>query len=269
MQFSQVRNRLAFTLVELIVVMSIIAILMSLLLGGVNAAREATRRTECSNHLRQQTLALHNFHIVANRFPLGNDVEAQTFASWMAAILPYVEQPSVAQRFNRRRRWDDPVNIDAAQSLIPTYRCPSSIIDFDGDTDYAGIIGSALAGEPAIHGFNLNNGVLIESSVVRRNPVSIPEIFDGSSYTICIAECVDRLEDQYGLWADGRNCISHDNGGINIDNSDEIYSRHPGGAFVALADGAVRFLSQSIDERIIGGLCSREGREDVSVGFLD
>ncbi len=76
-----------------------------------------------------------------------------------------------------------------------------------------------------------------------------------------------RLPEQFGQWSDGQNCISHDNGGINVDNSGEIFSFHPGGANVGIADGAVRFLSQSVALEVLGGLCSRRGQEDVSSAF--
>lgn len=258
-----------FTLVELIVVISIIAVMMSLLLSGVSAAREASRRAQCSNHMRQLGLGLHNYHSMYQRFPIGDDVHSGNFGCWITAILPQIEQAAVAERFDTARAWDDPINIDATFSVIPTLRCPSSIMDFPGDTDYSGLIGSALADEHSMVGIGLNNGVLIESTDRRRHGISVTEIFDGSAYTICIAEVVDRLEDEHGLWADGRSCISHDNGGINIDNSDEIFSFHPGGAYAVLADGAVRFLPESLDPKLVGALCSRGGREEVRSVWSD
>jgi len=257
-------TRSGFTMVELLVVLSIMGVLISLLLVGVNGAREAARRMQCSNHMRQQVLGLHNFHSRHDRFPLGNNTHSNTYRSWQVAILPELEQTAIAELFDDDQTWDGTTNELISRTVVPTFRCPSSVYDFEGDTDYAGIIGSALAGAAAIHGFDLNNGVLIESTNRRSYPVSITEIFDGSSQTICIAEVVDRTPEQHGLWADGRSCISHDNGGINIDNADEIFSLHPGGAHVGLADGAIRFVTQSIDARLIGGLCSRNGREDVS-----
>ncbi len=105
---------------------------------------------------------------------------------------------------------------------------------------------------------------MIESSLMHPQPIAIPDITDGSSQTICIAEVVDRMPEQFGQWSDGQNCISHDNGGVNVDNSGEIFSFHHGGSNVALADGSIRFLTQSASLEIIGGLCSRSGRENVT-----
>ncbi len=258
----------AFTLVELLVVISIIGVLVSLSASGVQAAREAARRAQCSNRLHQQALGLHQFHATYDRLPLGNDRLGGRNQSWCSDILANIEQASIAEIWNRSLPWDDPSrNALAAQAVIPTFRCPSSVIDSPGDTDYAAVMGSALASETARAGIDLNNGVLISSTPIRANAVSLTEIVDGTSYTLCIAEVVDRLDVEHGLWADGLNTISHDNGGINVDNSGEIFSFHPGGAQVAFADGAVRFLTESIDESLIGALCSRYGRESVDQVF--
>lgn len=257
--------RHGFTLVELIVVISIVAVLMALVLSGVNGTREAARRVHCSNSLRQLGLGLHSFHSVHDRFPLGNDALAGSYKSWITSILPQIEQTSIAERFDSSLPWEAPNNFVISHTVIPTLRCPSSVLDFDGDTDYAGIRGSALSATS--HEFDLNNGVLIQSKLQRRHPVSVPEIVDGSSYTIFIGEAVDRPEEFSGMWADGKSCISHNNGGINNEFGNDIFSLHPGGAYAVFADGAVKFMHESIDAKLIGALCSRGGLEDVNEFF--
>jgi len=259
---------LGFTLVELLVVISIIGILVSLTLNGVQASREAARRTQCSNQLRQIALALHQFHDIHQKLPLGSDNREGHRHAWSAAILAQLEQPDLAERWDWKRPWDDPLrNGQLSTSVIPIFRCPSSVIDSPGDTDYAGIQGSFLASQDVLNAYGLNNGVLIRSTAARAHPVTLTEITDGTSQTIFVAEVVDRLPHEHGLWADGFNVISHDNGGINVTNTGEIFSHHPGGAYVALADGAVRFIASSIDPHVIGGLCSRSGRENLAAIF--
>ena len=89
------RQNRGFTLVELLVVIAIIGILVGLLLPAVQAAREAARRMQCSNNLKQMGLALHNYHDTFNRFP-GNTAtpqgSQQLGASWLVKILPQLEQ---------------------------------------------------------------------------------------------------------------------------------------------------------------------------------
>lgn len=85
----QVRRKRGFTLIELLVVIAIIAILIALLLPAVQQAREAARRTQCRNHLKQIGLAIHNYHDVANMFPLGT---GYSLWGWRVFILPYIDQ---------------------------------------------------------------------------------------------------------------------------------------------------------------------------------
>lgn len=262
-------RRGGFTLVELLVVVSITSILLSLGMSAVQQVREAARRMDCQNRLRQQVFALHHYHDAHKRFPFGDEAHGGTHHSWTTAILPYLEQSALFSQIDRKVPWDDPINLPAVHHSLQVMRCPSSLLDFEGDTDYAGIIGSALASAIATEYLNLNNGVLIRSGHNRRTPMSMANILDGTSNTMCIAELGDRLAPQHGMWADGRNAISHNNGGININNSGEIFSRHPGGAHIALTDGAVRFITESISPPLIGGLCSRAGYEDVSEVFAN
>lgn len=255
-------GRSGFTLVELMVVITIIGILLGLALPAVQAVREQSRKVVCVNRLHQQALALHLYHDTHRQLPFGNDVMDGRFQSWSSAILGKLELSALASQWDRTSAWNDPnSNAMLARTVIPVFRCPSSVFDGPGDADYGGVIGSALASEHSILGLDLNNGVLVRSSLARRFPVTIPEITDGTSHTICIAEVVDRFPQEHGLWADGGNAFSHDNGGINVDQSGEIFSLHPGGAHAALADGSVRFLTESMDLPLIGAVCSRSGRE--------
>lgn len=125
--------RKAFTLVELLVVIAIIGILISLLLPAVQAAREAARRAQCVNNLKQLALAVLNFEDVNQRLPPAADVDPSTTVfdqdsgrqlSWIVFILPYIEQTSAAEQF------DLAVSVFAQagnpqESFLPFLTCPS------------------------------------------------------------------------------------------------------------------------------------------------
>src|SRR5215211_6803307 len=85
----------AFTLVELLVVIAIIGVLVALLLPAVQAAREAARRMQCTNHLRQLSLSLQNFHDINSTFPKHLSPNGVTGVSWLCLVLPYLEQKSL------------------------------------------------------------------------------------------------------------------------------------------------------------------------------
>ncbi len=264
------RVSVAFTLIELLVALSIMGILVSLTLNGVQAARESARQVQCSNQLRQQALGLMSFHTTWKAFPLGNDRRGDIDQAWSSAILPQVELGSISEIYDRTVAWNDPVrNAQVATTVVPLYRCPTSVEDFAGDIDYAAVQGSLLANEHSFLTHGPNNGVMLIASVQRVQPVRLTEIWDGTSYTMFLAEVNDRSADRGGMWANGNNVIAHDNGPVNVDNDNEIYSLHPAGAYVALVDGSVRFITESIDLDTLGGLCSRDGREDLNPFFLE
>ena len=120
-----------FTLIELLVVIAIIAILIALLLPAVQQAREAARRTQCKNNMKQFGLAMHNYADVFNMFPLGAcarpsssfgiDISIGAFAS----ILPYMEQANLKNLYNDSRPWEQQ-SPAVAQTIIPAYLCPSA-----------------------------------------------------------------------------------------------------------------------------------------------
>ncbi|MCU0716951.1 MAG: DUF1559 domain-containing protein, partial [Pirellula sp.] len=124
-----------FTLVELLVVISIIGVLVALLLPAVQAAREAARRLQCVNNLKQMGIGFHNYHSVHNRFPFGGAgnvsatsaaIRAQWRPSWGTALLPYIEQQAIYEEIDLRRPYIDEVNHAAGARLIAIYLCPSA-----------------------------------------------------------------------------------------------------------------------------------------------
>lgn len=137
-------NRRAFTLVELLVVIAIIGVLVALLLPAVQAAREAARRMQCSNNLKQLALACHNFHDVNGKLPEGVQYPANTTENlansgvvcgpnWGILILPFMEQmnlyntPGVDVGAYRKTNGTDSTWINVRSASIKAYLCPSDI----------------------------------------------------------------------------------------------------------------------------------------------
>jgi prepilin-type N-terminal cleavage/methylation domain-containing protein/prepilin-type processing-associated H-X9-DG protein len=137
----------AFTLVELLVVIAIIGMLIALLLPAVQAAREAARRMQCTNHLKQWGLALHTFHDARNRFPnngwdktwcdaykrpvLGGAIDAAEYYSWRTLLLPYMEQIAMYDELQAGLTWaasleiyPDPTDADALGTLAAGMALP-------------------------------------------------------------------------------------------------------------------------------------------------
>jgi prepilin-type N-terminal cleavage/methylation domain-containing protein len=124
-----------FTLVELLVVIAIIGVLVALLLPAVQAAREAARRMQCANHLRQMGIACHNFvdvrgmvpptRVASGGFPpLG--VPANAYQGWACWLLPYLEQGNVANIYDTKLHFGHANNRQAIQTQIKTFYCPST-----------------------------------------------------------------------------------------------------------------------------------------------
>ncbi|NNJ26033.1 DUF1559 domain-containing protein [Alienimonas chondri] len=140
-------ERRGFTLIELLVVIAIIAILVSLLLPAVQQAREAARRSQCQNNLKQLGLAMHNYHGTYKSLPIGNG--GGTGASWAAnrrasgfpSLTPYLDQTPLwtrikAERTGRGATWNGPYNVQITTLLCPSDGVPHTDTLSSGDTNY-------------------------------------------------------------------------------------------------------------------------------------
>jgi prepilin-type N-terminal cleavage/methylation domain-containing protein/prepilin-type processing-associated H-X9-DG protein len=142
------KNDRGFTLIELLVVIAIIAVLIALLLPAVQAAREAARRTQCVNNLKQLGLAMHNYHSTINTFPIGamgirsptaiangnlypdGSLASNHRRTWAFMILPYLEKGAIFQAINFSMAFNPPaggngVNDTVSTLLIAGFSCPS------------------------------------------------------------------------------------------------------------------------------------------------
>ena len=129
------RRQRGFTLIELLVVIAIIAILIALLLPAVQQAREAARRTQCKNHLKQWGLGLHNYHDVFKTFPQGAMAQGplgtapnrvHNNLSFHVMLLPYIDQAPLYNQFNFNLYYAEPPNVGLNAEHFEIMFCPSA-----------------------------------------------------------------------------------------------------------------------------------------------
>lgn len=208
-------GRRGFTLVELLVVIAIIGVLVAMLLPAVQAAREAARRSSCSNNLRQLGIALQNYHDSAKRFPPGSFPSRPDLSSpgrlrafhhtWLTSLLPYIEQGNIHSQINFQaapgpQAWGQLVVAQKVEIL----RCPSDG-GFDdtnethgiAHTNYAGSEGFAYGQKTAVLTYDASNPLWSQLSSPRGNYAGLfvanksndmADVKDGTSNTVAIAE---------------------------------------------------------------------------------
>ena len=118
-------RRSAFTLIELLVVIAIIGVLIALLLPAVQSAREAARRMQCTNNLKQIGLSLHNYHDTNNAYPIGRTRPSDVSFSAHSRLLPYMEQAPLFQAINMDLAWASRANSTVTATHVANFVCPS------------------------------------------------------------------------------------------------------------------------------------------------
>ncbi len=234
-----------------VVVVGCGGILLALLLPAVQAAREAARRAQCSNNLKQISLALLNYESVHGCFPPAYfaDKDGRPMHSWRVMILPYLEQQGLYQQYRFDEPWDGPNNRALAARMPSVFRCPSDSGASATETDYAVIVspGDGRGPKTVFDGATSAN---------------MSHITDGTSNTIMVVEAAGARIN----WMEPRdldlaairfvNDPSQGGGGIS--------SKHPGGANVGFCDGSVHFLSNSLDGQVLQYLVLRDDRHNVN-----
>ncbi|MEM8947592.1 MAG: DUF1559 domain-containing protein [Planctomycetota bacterium] len=209
-----------FTLVELLVVIAIIGVLVALLLPAVQAAREASRRTQCLSHLREIGLAVQNYHDANGHFPTGRNRSDQFGVSWAHYILPQLEQQPMFDAYVPSERVDSPANALAMRNPVSVYACPSrrspaADRDFDNDDQASLVQGVATLGDYAANaGFeedmgmednDFANGAIdltLAGPIFSGSKISARRVTDGLSNTLAIGE--RHLPPEQSNWEAGR-----------------------------------------------------------------
>jgi len=197
------KTRHGFTLIELLVVIAIIAVLISLLLPAVQSAREAARRAQCTNNLKQIGLGLHNYHSTHNSFPLGGTTQwalaygggYQSWGTWtaQALLLGYMEgQPLYnAINFNHVCCWDVGYysNATVTTSILSVFICPSdgvSPVHANGNDLSSGATNNYYASAGSSTDFGNPNGLFAEWAKC----YGVQTCTDGTSNTIAFGEAL-------------------------------------------------------------------------------
>jgi hypothetical protein len=236
-------------------------VMVALLLPAVQAAREAARRAQSNNNLKQIGIALHNYHDVYRSFPAGTHPNAELKPdkrlSWQAEILPFLERKPVYDLINFKKAFDDPANREAVVTDIATFVNPSLGERRSGGfpvTEYVGMAGVGADG-PMLPVTSPRAGVFAYDRVTR-----IRDITDGTSTTIMTSECNKEL----GAWAaGGRPTIRALTKKPYIDGPDGLGGQHPGGCLFGMADGSVRFINANVDPTVLEALMTIAGGEVV------
>ncbi|MGE3314346.1 MAG: DUF1559 domain-containing protein [Planctomycetaceae bacterium] len=294
------RHRGGFTLIELLVVIAVIAVLVALLLPAVQQAREAARRSQCGNHLKQIGLALANYESVHRVLPSSStsridfgvwNTEPERFHlhSWATMILPFIEEVNLSREIDFQVSSLDELNREVAAEVIPVLRCPSyNGPDFSQNPMY-----TSLSQKYAIRNYAAMGATTVGKIYERPDGVfyalsrtRMADVKDGLSTTIFV---VETREPNAAVWIDGGTSAVTAHAyvetsppeyasvevGLNrtpyfnvtanqgIDCEYGPSSMHYESVTHLFGDGSVKPISENIDTKVYDKLVTRAGKEKI------
>ncbi len=214
--------------------------LLALLLPAVQQAREAARRVQCKNNLKEIGLAMFNYHDVYNMLPAAhlNGLQGEPKLSWRVSVVPFLDEPARYDRYQFNDAWDSPANYPLLNPLPRPYGCLSYPSPGGVSTAYATITDETAA---------MGNGFCVR----------MKNISDGTSNTLMVIEAVKlNVPWMKPLDIDAKAVT-------RIDEPHGASSMHVGGVNALLADGSVRFLSKDLSPVTLRALITIHGNEEV------
>jgi type II secretory pathway pseudopilin PulG len=233
------RKQSALTLVELLVIVAIIGVVIALLLPNVRTGREAARRNQCTNNLKQIALAIENYEKAHGALPPActTDADGKPLHSWRTLILPYLEQQSLYDSIDLTKPWNDPANAEALKTSVSAYQCPSTTKG-DNRTTYL--------------------AVLTPTSCFRAVETrSLSEITDRASETMMLIE----VNSEHAVpWISPADADENLVLGLGEPKSK---TPHPNGMNALFVNGSVQFLSSQIPADVRRAMISIAGNEKM------
>jgi Protein of unknown function (DUF1559) len=217
------------------------AVLVALVAPAVQSSLETARRVQCASNLKQIALAMHNYHASNNVFarPATRDEKGQPLLSWRVAILPYLEQQELYDKFKLKEPWDSPHNKELLKEMPLVYRCPIRGRVAPFTTNYRVFVGK---------------GALFEKD----QDVGLADVTDGRPNTLMVVEAKEPVP-----WT------KPDDLSFDPAAAPSLYgagSPHPGGFHGSMANGSVRFFKNTIDLNVFRALITRAAGEIVARG---
>jgi prepilin-type processing-associated H-X9-DG protein len=230
-------KKAGFRLVQMLIVLGVIGVLIALLLPTRRSAREAARRTQCQNNLKQIALALQNYEDVFHCLPPAYtvDTDGKPLHSWRTLILPYIEQRTLYDKIDLTKAWDDPANKAAYDSVVQVYRCPSAFVPGTKTTYLAPVCpGSCL-------------------QAVQPRPLA--EITDKHDLTLLVFE----VDTEHAVhWMSPTDASDR----LIVSFGESRHLDHPGGTQAAFVDGRVGYIGKQTKAAVLAALISAAGNDD-------